>query len=454
MTTPTHSTSPSIDGSLRTFTSARAFPVSPNSPKIRTVNAHLRTVSESAVNHTSHHGRIDSIFSEPHKPTQKAATTSPSPENEYLATTSVITLHKSNSVKQIKDIKDQMSNLQGRITFLTERTRRDSLRRKSLNNMRGTPLNDIFQPPEPVFTNKDANTSTASFHTVAEDWQKEESVLEKTSNVSEDDSECETPRSIFPPLRKSMSFEELGYDTAFSVPGEESTPIVSYPRRNRVRAVRTGSSSGSDTSSATTTGLQLPVMPVGVLSLSRADSYTSVSSYETAIEDNSVEMIQRPFTVQHQRSFSRSSPLRNPPTDIIEEHEYEDMNPNDDGYHSAPPTPTLEINDLMETASIDTAEPITGTATAKRISPLTTENLKQMQLLLPPTSAAAKSATNSIIGAEDNELSLKLPQEDRRLIESLCEQLGKVCCRMEASEPYERSLVRKRLEMALQVLQG
>lgn len=355
------------------------------------------------------------------------------------------------SATQVKELEDQMNSLKGRLTKLTEKTRRESLRRRSMNNLR-TPLNNVFhqpepdqQPepePEPATPTPSDMLSPISFHTA----------YDETSDFgSEEGSRAGTPKP-YPPIRKVMSYEELGYDSAFSAPGEETLSLINSPRRNRVREYRTTSSSGSSGSSGTNT----PVLPLQrpPREFQRNNSASSVASFETAVEDYDEPTLVTPLSQRphHRRNLSatKASPLRA----VMDESAREcvepgDTSPHDDGYHSGPSTPQGSDEGVYV--------PSRGKVGGGVALPLTQESLTQMDPLLciPAATSRAKSATNSIIGAEDDELALKLPIQDRELVENLCDQLGKVCCKLEiARTPADKAEIRRRMEVALMVLQG
>ncbi|KAK6363677.1 hypothetical protein TWF730_001097 [Orbilia blumenaviensis] len=354
------------------------------------------------------------------------------------------------SATQVRELEDQMNSLKGRLTKLTEKTRRESLRRRSMNNLR-TPLNNVFHQPEaerePEPEPEPATPTTASdvlspisFHTAYDD--------DNSDFGSEGGSRAGTPKP-YPPIRKVMSYEELGYDSAFSAPGEETPSLINSPRRNRVREYRTTSSSESSRSSGTNT----PVLPLHQPSreFQRNNSASSVASFETALEDYDEPTLVTPLTQRphHRRNLSaaKASPLRA----VMDEParvESGETSPHDDGYHSGPSTPQGSDEGVYLT-SRDRGDEST--------LPLTHETLTSMEPLLsiPRATSRAKSATNSIIGAEDDELALKLPIQDRELVESLCDQLGKVCCKLEiARTQADRAEIRRRMEVALMVLQG
>ncbi|EPS36703.1 hypothetical protein H072_9690 [Dactylellina haptotyla CBS 200.50] len=361
------------------------------------------------------------------------------------------------SSTQVKELEDQMNSLRGRLTQLTEKTRRESLRRRSMNNLR-TPLNNIFHQPDPksdpepepqspepessVQSPSDI-TSPVSFHTA----------YDESEYGSDEGSRAGTPKP-YPPIRKVMSYEELGYDSAFSAPGDETPSFISNPRRNRVQAYRSNSSSGSRSSGASTP-VMMPLHPPPPRGFHRNNSTSSIGSFETAAEDYEEPTHVTPLSHRphHRRipSAVKASPLRSVLDDNLRQTAAPgagESSPHDDGYHSGPSTP--QGSDEGVYINIENQD---GSQTL----PLTKESLKQMDksLAIPGPSSRARSATNSIIGAENDELALKLPAEDRELVENLCDQLGKVCCKLEtARTPLDKAEIRRRMEVALMVLQG
>ncbi|KAF3929146.1 hypothetical protein AA313_de0200608 [Arthrobotrys entomopaga] len=415
-------------------------------------NFHNRTVSEGASSRLAGvHRRKDSNSTL----TSSASDHFTDANTHYRANSAMSNRSRSSSrssATQVKELEDQMNSLRGKLTQLTEKTRRESLRRRSMNNLR-TPLNNIFQhpesepepEPEPVVQTPSDVLSPVSFHTAYD------SSVYESEYESEEDSRAGTPKP-YPSIRKVMSYEELGYDSAFSAPGEETPSLINSPRRNRVLAYRSNSSSGSRSSGTSTPVMMLHQPP---REFHRNNSASSVASFETAAEDYEEPTLVTPLSQRphHRRipSVAKASPLRS----VMDENTHQpvvpevgESNTNDDGYHSGPSTPqgsdegvyiNIENNDGSQTL------------------PLTKESLKQVDhsLAIPGPSSRARSATNSIIGAENDELALKLPVADRELVENLCDQLGKVCCKLEtARTPQDRAEIRRRMEVALMVLQG
>ncbi|KAF3905429.1 hypothetical protein ABW20_dc0101613 [Dactylellina cionopaga] len=414
------------------------------------LNFHNRTVSDSASSRFAvNHRRKDSNSTM----ASSASDNFTDAHTTYRANSAMSNRSRSSSrasSTQVKELEDQMNSLRGRLTQLTEKTRRESLRRRSMNNLR-TPLNNIFvQPeaepepePESAVISPSDTMSPVSYHTAYDD--------ETSDFASEDGSRAGTPKP-YPPIRKVMSYEELGYDSAFSAPGEETPSLVQSPRRNRVREYRSTSSSGSSRSSGTNT----PVMPLHQTAreFHRNNSSSSIASWETALEDydEPTHVTQLSHRPHHRRTASaaKASPLRA----VMDDPQPAaptpgELSPHDDGYHSGPSTPQGSDEGVYIQ--------MRNNKEAQKSLPLTKESLKQMDVSLsvPGTSSRARSATNSIIGAYDDELALKLPVVDRDLVENLCDQLGKVCCKLEiAQTPSERAEIRRRMEVALMVLQG
>ncbi|KAF3939433.1 hypothetical protein ABW19_dt0202247 [Dactylella cylindrospora] len=406
-------------------------------------NIHNRTVSD---------GASSQFAGSHHRKTSTSTMTSSSSDHftdaytSYRANSALSSRSRSSSrasTTQVQELEDQMNSLKGRLTQLTEKTRRESLRRRSMNALR-TPLNNIYHQPEPASINPDSLISPTSYTTADDQF---------SDAGSEEGSRSGTPKP-YAPLRKTMSYEELGYDSAFSAPGDETPSMIYSPRRNRVRDYRSNSSAGSSNDSC---GANTPVMPLHQpprIEFQRNNSASSVASFETAMEDYEEPSHVTPLSYRpHRRTPSntvKTSPLRA----VMDEPVYEeptasagDSSQNDDGYHSGPSTPQgLEEESYL---------PIQGTEDSKSL-PLTRESLNQVDAPLSlPRQSRAKSATNSIIGAQDDELALKLPVEDRELVENLCDQLGKVCCKLEmARTPAERAEIRRRMEVAMMVLQG
>ncbi|KAF3909843.1 hypothetical protein ABW21_db0204461 [Orbilia brochopaga] len=405
------------------------------------LNFHNRTVSDSASwRYAGAHRRKDSNSTL----TSSASDHFTDAHTTYRANSAMSTRSRSSSrasATQVKELEDQMNSLRGRLTQLTEKTRRESLRRRSMNNLR-TPLNNIFHQREPAAAPTDDVVSPVSYHTALDDG---------SDAGSDEGSRAGTPKP-YQTIRKTMSYEELGYDSAFSAPGEITPSLINSPRRNRVQEYRSASSSGSGRSSGTNT----PVMASHQKSrggFHRNQSTSSIGSFETAMEDYEEPTHVTPLTQRPHHRRIASMPKSATPAVVTREPMRGVVNTitggsnsHDDGYHSGPSTPQgsdegvyLHIKDDVKTI------------------PLTKETLSQVEPVLPvPTSASrAMSAANSIIGAENDELALKLPIEDRELVESLCDQLGKVCCKLEiARAPAERAEIRQRMEVALMVLQG
>ncbi|KAK6495332.1 hypothetical protein TWF481_003356 [Arthrobotrys musiformis] len=436
---PTASPTPRFSPTLRNSPPFSSNDIQPSGIKTLariplSLNFHNRTVSDSASwRYQGAHRRKDS---------NSTMTSSVSDQyadaySTFRANSAMSNRSRSSSrasATQVKELEDQMNSLKGRLTKLTEKTRRESLRRRSMNNLR-TPLNNVFHQPEPEQQKPEPEQqpepeqatptpsdmlSPVSFHTA----------YDETSDFgSEEGSRAGTPKP-YPPIRKVMSYEELGYDSAFSAPGEETPSFINSPRRNRVREYRTTTSSpGSSGSSGTNT----PVLPLHQppREFQRNNSASSVASFETALEDyeeptHVTPLSQRPH---HRRNLSanKASPLRAVMDESIREcAEPGETSPHDDGYHSGPSTP----QGSDEGAYIASRNRVGGVAL-----PLTQETLTQMDPLLaiPGAASRAKSATNSIIGAENDHLALKLPIQDRELVENLCDQLGKVCCKLEST---------------------
>ncbi|KAK6544374.1 hypothetical protein TWF694_001074 [Orbilia ellipsospora] len=421
-------------------------------------NFHNRTVSEGASSRLAGvHRRKDSNSTL----TSSTSDHFTDANTHYRANSAMSNRSRSSShssATQVKELEDQMNSLRGRLTQLTEKTRRESLRRRSMNNLR-TPLNNIFQnpesepapepetepEPEPAAQTPSDVLSPVSFHTAYD------SSVYESEYESEEDSRAGTPKP-YPPIRKVMSYEELGYDSAFSAPGEETPSLINSPRRNRVLAYRSNSSSGSRSS-----GTSTPVLTLHqpTREFHRNNSASSIASFETAAEDYDEPTLVTPLTQRphHRRipSAAKASPLRSVMDDTIHQpvaQEVGETNANDDGYHSGPSTPQGSDEGVyINIEENNGGQPL----------PLTKESLKQMDhsLAIPGPSSRARSATNSIIGAENDELALKLPVADRELVENLCDQLGKVCCKLEiARTPHDRAEIRRRMEVALMVLQG
>ncbi|KAJ6259084.1 hypothetical protein Dda_5981 [Drechslerella dactyloides] len=407
------------------------------------LNFHNRTVSDSASwRFAGAHRRKDSNSTM----TSSASDHFTDAHTTYRANSAMSNRSRSSSrasATQVKELEDQMNSLKGRLTQLTEKTRRESLRRRSMNNLR-TPLNNIFHQREPAAAPTNDVASPVSYHTALDDG---------SDAGSDEGSRAGTPKP-YQTIRKTMSYEELGYDIAFSAPGEEAPCLINSPRRNRVQEYRSASSSGSSRSSGTNT----PVMPSHQKTrggFHRNNSTSSIGSFETAMEDYEEPTVMTPLTQRphHRRIASMPKTAAPPvvtrdPMRAVVNTITGGSNSHDDGYHSGPSTPQGSDEGVYLH--------IQGKDEVKTI-PLTKETLSQVEPVLPVPSSASRamSAANSIIGAENDELALKLPIEDRELVESLCDQLGKVCCKLEiARAPAERAEIRRRMEVALMVLHG
>lgn len=461
-TTPTKNRTGTPTNAFRTITPTNA-PVPLTVVQLRTSNnaAHVRTVSESAVPTVYNLQRVNSIG-------RGSEDGKEEPERR-----------RSQSAQQMRNLRDQMKDLRGKISSLQHQSRSDSLRRVGSNGSRASPV--------PYGSNRNTPTPTGP-----RDWEIGGYMNANgayTESVVSSRSTTPKPGAAVRESRHEDREDAFSYDSLFIGNGIYAPRTllkqaeIGRGSDSRGSFRSTHSEAASDTTEighnrdSPTLGHHDPG-PSPVV-LRRLDSFASVSSYATAedggyipsptgsMNSSSSGSLRRRSRAPSSASIAKNSPKvgSSPDADRVR----------DDGYHSAPHTPrgsNEAPKDIPTTASSSSSSSSARTTTATSSSSSTPPPAGGVggSFLLPPTPGNLSRRGSRIMsgsagveisghimtaGAGDADISLQLALEDRLLIERLIEELGKTCCAMEvAREKGDVVALRKRLEMALQVLEG
>ena len=460
--TPTKGRTGAPTNAFRTITPTNA-PVPLTVAQLKTSNnsAHVRTVSESAVPTVYNLQRVNSI-------SRGSEDGKEEPERR-----------RSQSAQQMRNLRDQMKDLRGKISSLQHQSKSDSLKRVNPNGSRASPV--------PYGSNRNTPTPTGS-----RDWEVGEYMNANgayTESVVSSRSTTPKPGAAVRESRHEDREDAFSYDSLFIGNGIYAPRTLLKQAELGRRSDSRGSlrSTHSEAISDTTEighNRDSPTLghhdrgPSPVV-LRRLDSFASVSSYATAddggyipsptgsMNSSSSGSLRRRSRALSSASIARHSPKvgSSPDTDRVR----------DDGYHSAPHTPrgsNEAPKDISTTASSSSSSSSSSRATITASSSSTPPPAGGAggSFLLPPTPGNLSRRGSRIMsgsagveisghimttGAGDADISLQLALEDRLLIERLIEELGKTCCAMEvAREKGDVVALRKRLEMALQVLEG
>jgi len=425
--------------------------------------AHLRTVSESAVPTVYNLQRVNSIG-------RNSDDGKEEPERR-----------RSQSAQQMRSLRDQMKDLRGKISSLQHQSRSDSFRRISPNSSRASPV--------PYGSSRNTPTPTSSRGTPT--WEIEEYISINgvyPESVVSSRSATPKPRATVRESRHEDREDAFSYDSLFIGNGI-------YAPRTLLKQAELGGRSDSRGSlrsahsevitELTEIGHNRDSPTLGHHSrgpspavLKRLDSFTSVSSYVTADDGGyrtsptgSMNSSSSGSLRRRSRALSSASTARHSPK--VGSSPNADDRVRDDGYHSAPHTPKGSSEVPKDGPTTASASSSSGAATVTASSPSPTPSPAEgagASFLLPPTPGSLSRRGSRIMsgsagveisghimtaGAGDGDISLQLALEDRLLIERLIEELGKTCCAMEmAREKGDVAVLRRRLEMALQVLEG
>ncbi|KAF8422052.1 hypothetical protein EV426DRAFT_535571 [Tirmania nivea] len=414
--------------------------------------AHVRAVSESAVPTVYNLQRLNSIG-------RNSEDGKEEPERR-----------RSQSAQQMRSLRDQMKDLRGKISSLQHQSRSDSLRKGSSNGSRASS----------VMYGSNRNTPTPTGSRGTPTWEIEEYNGAYTESVVSSRSTTPRPGGAIRESRHEDREDAFSYDSLFIGNGIYAPRTLLKQAKIRRRSDSRGSfrSTHSEAISDTTQighNRDSPTLghhdrgPSPVV-LRRLDSFASVSSYATAddggyipsptgsMNSSSSGSLRRRSRAPSSASTARHSPKVgfSPDADRVR----------DDGYHSAPHTPrgsseapkdtTTTAASSRATIPASSTPPPTGGPGGSFLLPPTPGNLSRRGSRIMSGSAGVEVSGHIVTaGAGDADISLQLALEDRLLIERLIEELGKTCCAMEvAKEKEDVVALRRRLEMALQVLEG
>lgn len=433
-----------------TTTNRTAAPTNPLTPlsvaQLRMSNnaSHVRTVSESAVPTVYNLARANSIGRNSDDGTDE-------PERR-----------RSQSAQQMRSLRDQMKDLRGKISSLQQQSRIESLRRiVNPNSPRSSPVpSHSYESSRGTPTSSSRGTPT---------WEIEGYTSITGAYGGGSRSATPKPRAEVRESRHEDREDAFSYDSLFigngiyaartllkqAELGKRSDSRSSF-RSTYSEALSETTEIGHHRTNSTSPTLGNQDREPSPTALRRLDSFASVSSYTTATDGEyrssptgSVDSSSSPGSSQHDTasvaSTTRNSPkVRSSP---------------DDGYHSAPHTPrgvqkdTTPPPKVIEPAPTSPHIPITK-GDSFLLSP-TPRTLSRRGSRIMSCSSGIEISGNIVSGSGDSDITLQLELEDRLLIERLIEELGKTCCAMEvASNSEDVTRLRRRLETALQVLEG
>ncbi|RPB28431.1 hypothetical protein L211DRAFT_384286 [Terfezia boudieri ATCC MYA-4762] len=453
--TPTRNHTGTPTNAFRTITPTNA-PVPLSVVQLRASNnaAHVRTVSESAVPTVYNLQRVNSIG-------RGSEDGKEEPERR-----------RSQSAQQMRNLRDQMKDLRGKISSLQHQSRSDSLKRV---NSRASPV--------PYGSNRSTPTPTGF-----RDWEIDEYMNANgayTDSVVSSRSTTPKPGAAVRESRHEDREDAFSYDSLFIGNGIYAPRTLLKQAELGRRSDSRGSfrSTHSETILGTTeieNNRDSPTLGhhdrgLSPVVLRRLDSFASVSSYTTAddggyipsptgsINSSSSGSLRHRSRAPSSASIARLSPKvgSSPDADRVR----------DDGYHSAPHTPrgsneppkdtsttasSSSFRTTIAASSSSSTPPPAGGAGGSFLLPPTPGKLSRRGSRIMSGSAGVEISGHIMTtGAGDADITLQLALEDRLLIERLIEELGKTCCAMEvASEKGDVAALRRRLEMALQVLEG
>ncbi|KAI5808699.1 hypothetical protein DFH27DRAFT_477645 [Peziza echinospora] len=396
---------------------------------------HYRTVSESAVPTAYNLKRANSDRS--------------TPEENVPAQGTEVT--RSQSAQQMRSLRDQMKDLRGKISNLQQQTQTDSLRRRSSNNLKTA---RAYQNNLPNPVGRETPT-----------WEEEEDGFGNRQSAYPDSigsSRASTPK----PLKAQRESRHEDREDAFSYDSLFLGNGIYAPPHSDV--TETGYQNKSPTTSEK---LRQVISP-----LKRGDSFTSLSSYATADDGgfrspssagslNSTSSSSSSHAAARAVARASSSRLRASPT-----HHDEDKG-RDDGYHSAPHTPrgaaAHQKSSGLSSSSPPTVITPSSSSTTLARSSSSSSSLRHQVGALPQRRSRIISGAAGIEVLGDGEVlttasspgrapevSLRLAEEDRYLIERLIEELGKTCCAMEcADNESDVAVYRRKLITALRVFE-
>lgn len=384
----------------------------------------------------------------------------------------------SKSTQQMRALRDQMKDLRGKITSLQNQAKTDSMRRRSVTSIRTT-------TPGPYDTQSTSSLDDLKVEDLSpiepgEIWENAEEIPDDYSSTRSG-----TPRAF---RRSASPFEArhedredaFSYDALFYGNG-----IYAASNSNGTNRPMSYSSDGT---ASTATVLEPPRI-TAVRAAMRRDSFGSIESFATAAEDRSSS------ASSMQRPIDPTPPLAVPGEWLTPTM----FSPRDDGYHSAPHTPQAPYHKnsssslSSETTKVNypptkSTPPLTHAPTATAYYPPTKSAMSayihesdtsidaRLTRSQSPRNLHRKSGisignthittTNNPNSGSSNalllttadglgDISLRLGQGDRELIEQMIEGLGAVCCSMEMEQDKRRRAgLRRRLEGALAVLRG
>lgn len=430
-----------------------AIPTNPLAPlsatQLRMSNnaSHVRTVSESAVPTVYNLARANSIGRNSDDGTDE-------PERR-----------RSQSAQQMRSLRDQMKDLRGKISSLQQQSRRESLRRV---------VNSSSPRSSPVpFHNYGSSRGTPTSSSRGTPTWEIEGYTSATRAYGESNFSSRSitpkPRAEVRESRHEDREDAFSYDSLFigngiyaartllkqAELGSRSDSRSSF-RSTHSEALSEATEIGHHRTNSTSPTLGIHHREPSPTALRRLDSFASVSSYATATDGGyrssptgSIDSSSSPSSSRH-RTESAASTTRNSP---------KVRSSPDDGYHSAPHTPrgvqkdTTPPPKVIEPAS--TSPQISTTKEDSSLLPPTPRTLSRRGSRIMSCSSGVEISGNIVSGSGDGDITLQLELEDRLLIEKLIEELGKTCCAMEVASSSEDVVrLRRRLETALQVLEG
>lgn len=414
--------------------------------------SHLRTVSESAVPTVYNLQRVNSISRSSDDGTEE-------PEKR-----------RSQSAQQMRNLRDQMKDLRGKISSLQQHSRTDSLRRVSSNSSRSSPI---------PFHASNRNTPTPTSSRGTPTWEIEDYMGASgtyTESVVSSRSTTPKPKAAVRESRHEDREDAFSYDSLFIGNGiyAPQTLLKQAELGRRSSSRSSFRSTHSDAvSEATEIGQNRDSPTLGhhgrgpsPAILRRLDSFTSVSSYATADDGGyrsspTGSLNSSSSGSSRRRAASSTSAARNSPKVGFSPNSEDRVR--DDGYHSAPHTPRGSENQKNNARTAvaapgSTTSPLAGSGTTGSfLLPPTPGNLSRRGSRIMSGSAGLEISGHILTAGAvgDGDISLQLPLEDRLLIEKLIEELGKTCCAMEvATDQSHVAALRRRLETALRVLEG
>lgn len=435
-------------------------PLSVSQLRMSNNTSHVRTVSEGAVPTVYNLQRANSIGRNSDDGKE---------EPERWRSQSAQQIRSSvESAQHMRSLRDQMKDLRGKISSLQQQSRTESLKRMTSNSSRSSPV---------PFHGSNRNTPTPTSSRSTPTWEIDDYMSVNgpyTESVVSSRSSTPKPKVAVRESRHEDREDAFSYDSLFIGNGIYAPRTLLKQTELGRRSDSRGSfrSTRSETlSDRTEIGHNRDSPTLGhhdrgpsPVVLRRLDSFTSVSSYATADDGGyrsspTGSMYSSSSGSSRRRAQSSASTARNSPK-IGSSPNGEDRI-RDDGYHSAPHTPRGSENQKESTSR---------PAIAPSGSSSSPSSSARGSFLLPPTPGGLSRRGSRIMsgsagieisghiattGANDGDISLQLALEDRLLVERLIEELGKTCCAMEvAKAPGDVAALRKRLEIALQVLEG